>query len=178
MLKTAQLARSKNVEEVPAPSCICGIATIGKSVTKEGPHFGRPYYSCAKGNKENGGCCYFKWLQLVKAEADTANVDPRVSASAMWCIFQDLDPEPCVWHQRLRQEGLRQGGLQNLEAFKALLQTPTIDDHGRKRKRAASEQPQTSHWRTGTIRGIQRTVMSNGQSVYKFHMTWRGLTSD
>ena len=48
----------------------------------------------------------------------------------MWCIFQDLDPEPCVWHQRLRQEGLRQEGLQHLKALSLWHRCPTRGSTG------------------------------------------------
>ena len=45
------------------PACKCGKASVQKRVKKDGPTKGRPFWCCAKGQKEEGGCNFFEWQE-------------------------------------------------------------------------------------------------------------------
>merc|ERR1712186_100155 len=53
--------------------CACGLLVIKKTAKKEGPNFGRVYFTCEKGRKEFGGCDFFKWAPKAEGEASAAS---------------------------------------------------------------------------------------------------------
>eukprot|EP00933_Yihiella_yeosuensis_P044914 TRINITY_DN40190_c0_g1_i1.p1 TRINITY_DN40190_c0_g1~~TRINITY_DN40190_c0_g1_i1.p1 ORF type:complete len:358 (+),score=101.38 TRINITY_DN40190_c0_g1_i1:64-1137(+) len=68
----ASVEDSSQAAAVPsgeAPKCNCGEASVARSVEKDCPHFGRAFFHCSKGKKEDGGCGYFMWAQLVASKA-------------------------------------------------------------------------------------------------------------
>jgi DNA topoisomerase-3 len=47
------------MNSMPSPFCKCSKPSVERTVTKESPHKGRQFYTCAKG--QDNGCNFFEW---------------------------------------------------------------------------------------------------------------------
>lgn len=58
----APAVQSPSDPQTKAPQrCRCGLVCPVKQVSKEGPNFQKPFFTCPRGRKEDGGCNFFEW---------------------------------------------------------------------------------------------------------------------
>eukprot|EP00929_Paragymnodinium_shiwhaense_P001924 TRINITY_DN10212_c0_g1_i1.p1 TRINITY_DN10212_c0_g1~~TRINITY_DN10212_c0_g1_i1.p1 ORF type:complete len:689 (-),score=128.77 TRINITY_DN10212_c0_g1_i1:335-2401(-) len=106
------------VPDGPAPQCRCGLEGAPRTVRKEGPNTGRPFFVCAKAQEDPQRCDFFQWgddcrqLPTPARSGDVAGAPPPAAGGFGEAELATGPPCPCGQasvQRTVRKEGRNTG---------------------------------------------------------------------